>query len=110
MAVLTVVEPTIDGNDPLYVAAAGGGDEFAVDDDTVFHVRNGSGVSVNVTLTSTAGTEPGIAAANKVVAVPAGANRDIRVKPAGRFKNANGRCAVTYSAVTTVTVAVTRVA
>lgn len=110
MAVLTVREPTIDGVNPTYVAAAGGGDEFTVDDDVVLSVRNGGGVSINVTLTSTAGAEPGIAAANKVVAVPAGEERDIRVKPSSRFKNAGGRCAVTYSAVTSVTVAVRRVA
>lgn len=110
MAVLTVREPNIDGVNPGYVPAAGGGDEFTVDDDTVLSVRNGGGASINVTLVSTAGAEPGIAPANKVDAVPAGEERDIRIKPSSRFRNANGRCQVTYSAVTSVTVAVRRVA
>jgi len=100
MAILTRVEPTIDGNDPLFVTPAGGGDSFAVDDDTVLHVRNASGGSINVT----------IAPANKVVAVGAGANRDIRIKPSTRFKDANGRATATCSATASVTVAVTRVA
>lgn len=110
MAILTRVEPTIDGTDPGFVAAAGGGDSFPVDDDTTFRVVNGGGSSINVTLVSQAGAEPGIAPANKVVAVPAGAQRAIRVKPSGRFRDANGRCQVTYSAVTSVTVAAERVA
>jgi len=110
MAILTRVEPTIDGNDPLFVTPAGGGDSFAVDDDTVLHVRNASGGSINVTIASQVTAEPGIAPANKVVAVGAGANRDIRIKPSTRFKDANGRATATCSATASVTVAVTRVA
>lgn len=110
MAILNRVEPTIDGNDPQYVTPAGGGDSFAVDDDTVLHVRNASGGSINVTITSTVPTEAGLVAANKVVAVGAGLNRDIRLKPSSRFRDANGRATATCSATGSVTVAVTRVA
>lgn len=111
MAVLIVREPTIDGVNPSYVPAAGGGDEVPIsDDNTVLSVRNASGASITATAASTAGTEPGIAPANKVVTIPAGEERDIRFKPYHRFVNVNGRVAITYSAVTTVTVTVRRVA
>jgi hypothetical protein len=111
VAVLTRVEPTIDGSDPVFVIPTiTVGDSFPVDDDTVLHVRNASGGSINVTLTSTATAEPGVAAANKVVAVGAGLFRDIRIKPSRHFRDANGRCTAVCSAVASVTVAVTRVA
>jgi hypothetical protein len=111
MATLTRVEPGHTGADPLYVTpTATTGDDFPIDDDTVLHVRNGSGSSINVTITSVVPAEPGLVAANLVVAVPAGANRDIRPRPSVRFRAANGRATAVCSAVTTVQVAVTRVA
>lgn len=110
MAILTRVEPTIDGTDPGFVAADVAGDSFAVDDDTTLWVDNASASPVDVTLTSQATAEPGIAPANKVVTVPAGAVRAVRCNPSGRFRDANGRANVTYSAVASVTVAVTRTA
>lgn len=108
MAILTRVEPQITGTDPAFVAAAGGGDSFPVDDHTTLHVRNGSGGSITVTLVSQVDAEPGLAAANVAVAVPAGQERDIRVKPSHRFRDENGRANVTYSGVTSLEVAVTR--
>lgn len=110
MAILIRVEPVITGVDPGFVPAAAGGDSFPVDDDTVLHVFNGGGASINVTLVSQAVAEPGIAAANIVVPVAAGARRNIRVRPSARFRDSNRRCQVTYSAVTSVTVAVERIA
>jgi len=110
MATLNVVEPNEDAVDPGYVAAAGGGDQFAIDEKTVFHMRNASGGSITATFASQAGAELGIAPANKAIAVPAGANRSWRPgKNWARFRDANGRCQVTYSGVTTFTVAVERV-
>jgi hypothetical protein len=108
MALLAVAEPTIDGAPVTFVTPAGGGDTFPVDDDTTLHVRNASGGSINVTLTSVVAAEPGLAPANKVIAVGAGVFTDIRIKPASRFKDANGRCTATCSATTSITVGVTR--
>lgn len=108
MATLTVVEPALTGTDPGFVAAAGGGDEFSVDDHTTLHVVNGSGSSVTVTVTSQTSARPGLIPDDLDVAVPAGEQRDIRLSPSAPFKDSDGRCQVSYSAVTSVTVAVTR--
>lgn len=108
MALLTVVEPVLTGVDPGFVSAAGGGDEFPVDDNTTLHVVNGSGASVTVTLASQTSARPGLIPDDQTVAVPAGEQRDIRLRPSAPFKDSDGRCQVTYSDETTVTVAVTR--
>lgn len=111
MALLTRVELTdITGSDPGFVTPAGGGDTFPVDDFTVFHCVNGDASPINVTFTSTVTAESGLAAADVVVAVPAGEERHIRMKPAHRFKDGNGQATATCSATSSITVAVTRVA
>lgn len=108
MALLTVVEPVLAGTDPAFVAAAAAGDEFPADDHTTLHVVNSSGASIDVTLTSQTSARPGLIPDDQVVAVPAGEQRDIRLSPSSPFKDADGRCQVTYSSETSVTVAVTR--
>lgn len=111
MALLTRVEPGITGADPGFVTpTASTGDTFPVDDDTIFHVVNGSGGSINVTITSTANDEPGITAADLVVAVPDSEERAIRLKPSARFRDGSGLATAVCSSVSSVTVAVTRVA
>ena len=78
------------------------------DGDTVLHIKNGSGSSINVTI-QTGGTFEGEAVADKVVAIAAGAEKLI-----GRFRPAlynqpagadGGKVLVDFSAVTTVTCA-----
>jgi hypothetical protein len=105
VAILTRRQITQDGNAPNLVPAASGGDEFDADTRTVFVVNNGSGSPINVTLVSQLTAEPGLAPANKVIAVPAGAMREISLNPAKPWINpTTSRASVTYSAVTTVTV------
>lgn len=69
-------------------------------------VKNGSGGSINVTL-STPGTVGGLAIADRVIAVAAGAETRIRTDDPV-LRQTDGSVHVDYSAVTTVTVAVTQ--
>ncbi len=84
------------------VAAAGGGDTAPVGPGRFLYVNNGSGGSITVTV-ATPGTVSGLAIADTAVAVAAG---DIGLIPlANVHRGANGRAAITYSDVTSLTVA-----
>lgn len=90
---------------PTFVAATSGGDAFSPGDHTVFWVKNGSGASVTVTVDVTA-TVFGLQAPNIAVVIPAGDQALLGPYPAGEVEQeSTGLCDVTYSAVTTVTVA-----
>ena len=105
MAELVVQEILLTGLAPAYSAAAVGGDYFVNDGKTMLEVRNASGAPVNVTVASPQNCDQG---ANHplVIAVPATiGQRMIGPFLRRRFNDANGRVQVTYSGVTTVTVA-----
>lgn len=109
MAVLTVQTIARTGLAPAYAAANAGGDDMPNDGKTFLHVKNASGGSINVTIASnypSASLPPGTAVANQVVAVPATTgDRMIGPFPQSSFNDANGRCNITYSGVTSLTVA-----
>jgi hypothetical protein len=106
MATITPVASTSTGATVSYVSAAVGGDSVTVGSNNVaLRVRNGSGGSINVTLTGAQRCNQG-SLHDLVVAVAAGAEKAILIPD--RCVDDNGACAVTYSAVTTVTVAATR--
>lgn len=106
MAVLTVQNVVRAGLEATYAAAAAGGDSFPNDGkDTFAHVKNGSGGSIDVTI-ETPGTVDGLAIADRVVAVPAGEERMIGPFPTATYSNSVG---LTYSGVTSLTVAAIRV-
>ena len=68
------------------------------------HVKNGSAVSVTVTV-DTPGLVDGLAVAQLTVAIPAGQERMIGPFPPGVYNQSSGNIHVTFSAVTTVTLA-----
>lgn len=104
MAQLTVADAGVNGAVITYVAAAGGGDKFANPDGaTSLRVKNGSGVSINVTVNSQQQCSHGFDH-DVIVAVAAGAEKVIGPFAKGRFNDVDGNVNVTYSAVTTVTV------
>lgn len=105
MAILTVQQLTQAGFDVTPVPAAGGGDELAIDTRTSLRVINGGGGSIIVTIASQLPAEPGLTPANLVVAVPAGDAREILFSPSKPWANENGRAEISYSGVTSVTVA-----
>lgn len=111
MAALTPVTPSLTGPSTAMVAAAGGGDTFQNTGKEYFLIRNADAAPHDVTFDSP-GTCDFAAAANaahdNVVTVPAGEQRIIGPFPVTRFNDGNGNVSVTYSAVTSVTVAVIR--
>lgn len=93
-----------------YASAAGGGDVVDnADGKTLLHVKNGSGGSINVTVTaqttSISVPQGEAEVSNKVIAVAAGAEKIIGPFEAAWFNNASGQLAITYSSATTVTIA-----
>lgn len=104
MATLTYAQVGIAGTNPNFAAATAGGDKVAPSDRGALLVRNGSGVSINVTIDVPGNTKYGLANPDVVVAVPAGADRLIGPFPAD-LAQTDGFVAIAYSAVTTVTVA-----
>lgn len=112
MALLVLQKASLDGLSEAGFAAATAttGDTFLEDgkQETVLEVNNGSGGSINVTITAVqtsavvAGVGP-VTIANKVVAVPDGARRIIGPFPKA-YVNSTGHVTAICSAVTTVTV------
>lgn len=108
MAALSVQQATPSGLTPTYANAAGGGDTFPLDGDTAFIVKNGGGSPITVTIASKKTAVPGLSVANQAVTVAAGAESHILVDPAAFADPTSGLASVTYSAVTSVTVAAVR--
>jgi len=108
MAVLTVQHTTgTSGLVPTFSAAAGGGDSFVNAGGAVLQVKNGDASSHTVTVAcQTACNLGGTSVHNIVVPVAAGATAMIGPFPFN-YNDAGGSVQVTYSAVTSVTVAVT---
>jgi hypothetical protein len=104
MSELTVQKVVLAGLEPSYGAAAAGGDEFVNSGRSFIHVKNGGGSSIDVTVDSQTPCSQGYDH-NAVVAVPAAGERMIGPFPKDRFNDANGKAQITYSGVTSVTIA-----
>lgn len=104
MATLTAQRLSVAGTAPTYSAAAAGGDTAPVGSGLILHVVNGSAAAITVTI-PTPGSIDGLAIADAALSVPAG---DSGFIPLSRvYRNpVTGRAAVSYSATTTVEVAV----
>ncbi len=110
MAVLAPQSITRAGVGPTYAAAAGGGDSFLPDADTFLHVKNGSGGALTVTIVTQNTDSLSNPVADNAVSVPAAGERMIGPFPAQVYANpSTGNADVTYSGVTTLTVAVLKV-
>lgn len=101
MAAIAIQNSGLSGLKPIYSAATAGGDTFFNDGNTVLHVKNADATSKTVTINSVTQCSFGFDH-DVVVAVPAGEERVIGPFSTSRF-GANPE--VTYSAVTSVTVA-----
>jgi hypothetical protein len=104
MAILSVQSMPLSGLQPTYAAAAGGGDQAPVGEKLVLHVRNGDASAKTVTV-ATPGSVGDLAVADAQQTIPASGSAFIPLKSAFRDPM-TGRAAITYSAVTSVTVAV----
>lgn len=105
MAVLSVQQILRTGTGVTFASANSGGDSFPNTGNEVLHVKNGGGSSVTVTINSQAQCSFGFDH-DETVSVPAGGEREIGPFPKSRFNDTSDRVNVTYSAVTSVTVAV----
>ena len=106
MATLAVVTAAVTGATYTPTAAAGGGDVFSNSDgNTRLLVTNGGGSSINVTITPQ-NTVNGLSLSAVVVAVAAGVSKVFGPFPPQYFNNSSGQVVLTYSGVTSVTVAV----
>ncbi|MED4586671.1 hypothetical protein P9578_28350 [Brevibacillus choshinensis] len=110
MADLAVQTISVSGGNPTMVAAAAGGDVFSNDGKTFFRVKNGGASSITVTVVAKSPCSHGVKH-DSVVSVAAGAEANIGFLDPTRFNDPQtGKVSVTYSAVTTVTVAPVSVA
>jgi hypothetical protein len=105
MATLTVYTSDDAGTAVTFAAAAGGGDQMPNNGKTILMVTNGGGGSIDVTVTPQATVFGGYSLANVVVAVAAGATKILGPYAPEYFNNSSGRAVITYSGVTSVTVA-----
>lgn len=97
-----------------YAAASAGGDVMPNDGKTVLHFKNASAGSLTVTVASALASHDfgdpfgPYTRADVVVAVPAGGERFVGPFPGRAFNNGSGQAAITYSGVTSLTVAALR--
>lgn len=109
MATLTTQTINRAGLGPTYAAAAGGGDAMSCGSGMFLHIKNTGGASITVTLVvpSSRTYEPNVAITSPVITVPSTTgDRMIGPIDAGTFADpVTGLCSLTYSGVTSVTVA-----
>lgn len=106
MATLSVQNISRTGLNLSTQAAAGGGDEFPNDGRTFLYVNNGgSGITATIV---TQQTVDGKAVADDAITVSGGQSRYIGPFPPSIYNDVNDRVQVTYSGVTSVTVAAVR--
>jgi hypothetical protein len=108
MATLTVQSVTLAGLNPSYAAASAGGDDFANDGKTFVHIKNAGAGSITATIATPAQIS-GIDIADIAVAVPNGGERMIGPFPVSLFNTSTGKASITYSGVTSVTIAAIKV-
>lgn len=108
MATLVTQNISTAGIVPTYAAASGGGDAMVADATSFLHVFNASGGSITVTLVTPATVDTTLAVGDRAVVVAAGTNQMISV-PAELYRDpTTGLASITYSGVTTLTVAAIR--
>lgn len=107
MAALTTQVLVPGGSASTLASASGGGDTATPGDGVFLEVNNGDASPKTVTV-ATPGTVDGLAIADRAVTIPAGERWKI---PLSRmYAGGDGQAAITYSAVTSVTVGVFRIA
>lgn len=96
------------GRDPVYVAASAGGDTVAPAAGLALHVKNGGAAAITVTVVRP-GSSYGQANPDVPVTIAAAGAQFIRVPPEFADAATAGNVSITYSAVTSVTVALLQV-
>lgn len=106
MATIPVTQSTTGGvAPPTFAAAAGGGDQFSNNGKTYYEVKNGGGAPVTVTFARQKSCDQGTVHSTTVSVPATTGDRICGPFDTGLYNDANGMVQVTYSAVTSVTVA-----
>lgn len=108
MAVLTVQSVSRSGLEATYASCAVGGDTFVNSGYEIIHIKNGHSGAQTVTITTPA-TTYGLAIADPAVEVTAGEERFIGPFPPAVFNGASDTVSLTYSGVTSLTIAILKV-
>lgn len=103
MALLTYQGPVLAGKAITYAAAAAGGDTLGHTANGALRVRNGGAAAITVTVVTPGNTRYGQADPDIPVSVAAGG--EVAIGPFPSDLAVAGEVSVTYSAVTSVTVA-----
>jgi hypothetical protein len=110
MAELTIQQITEAGGSVTYSAAAGGGDTADNGGSTFLHIKNGGGSEITATITAqTTSVESSIygdlTKANASIAIAGSGEAFIGPFKPSAFNDGDGEIAITYSGVTSVTIA-----
>jgi len=108
MALLATQQIGFAGTATTLASAAGGGDTVTPDDRTFLWVKNGSGSPITVTVV-VPGAYYGQNLGDVAVSVPATTGERMIGPLDRRLQNANGFVDITYSGVTSLTVAAVRI-
>jgi hypothetical protein len=102
MALVAAVPVTLAGPTLTYAAASGGGDKFVPDDNTFLLIKNASGSSITATI-ATPYAPLGLALADLVITVAAGAENAVGPFAPPYWANSAGQADITWSLATSVT-------
>jgi hypothetical protein len=105
VAALSYQRAALTGTKPTYAAASASGDTIPGGGDGALHVKNGSAAAISVTVKVPGKTDFGLDQPDIVVSVPASEDRLIGPMRSGLVNAEVGAVEVTYSDVTSVTVA-----
>ena len=110
MAELTVQQITETGAAATYVAATAEGDTADNNGNMFLHIKNGSGGAITVTITAlTTSVESGmygeLRKSNSATILDAGTEAFVGGFAPAAFNDGNGEIAITYTAVTSLTIA-----
>jgi hypothetical protein len=90
---------------PTYAAAAGGGDEFLNTGAEFLLIKNGDSSSTTLTIVTQA-TVDSQAVGDRTVTIPAGEERMVGPFTRTTYNDGTGKCQLTYSSVTALTIAI----
>jgi hypothetical protein len=108
MATLTTQSISTTGLVATYAAATSGGDAMIADSTSFLHAKNASGGSITVTLVTPATVDTTLAVGDRAIVVAAGTDAMIAVPDSLYRDPTTGLASITYSGVTSLTVAAIR--
>lgn len=105
MADLTVQKVALTGLAPTFSTASAGGDKFINKGTEIIHIKNGGASPITLTIDSIEKCSHGFDH-DLAISVPNGGERIIGPLGVNRFNGIDGKVSLTYSAVTSVTLAI----